>query len=366
MDHNEYLNKVYGGWLGRVVGSQFGTPLEFRPYWFTQKKYCDKGAKEIEYYVKDPDPKAVNDDEIYEILGLLAMEERGINITALDLAQYWNALLYKAQFTAEKAALLNIRKGIFPPDSASNDNGNFWFDAIGGQMKADIWGLIAPNCPEIAAQYAKIDGSVAHQGVGIDGEVYLAALVANAFSSSDIPTLINSSLEVLPKDSEYRIFIEKCIEIYKEYPEWRKGREKMLQEWNIIRSRLRSEAKSWRRRRLFLKYIHGVHVIPNGGIIVLSLLYGANDMKDPFGRPICIAGMMAMDTDCNCGNIGTIMGTLYGAKEIPKRWTQPLNDEFHTYVKGHEDWKITELAKRIAAIGVKVLEAKCPEKAIEE
>ncbi|MHA1453456.1 MAG: ADP-ribosylglycohydrolase family protein [Promethearchaeota archaeon] len=366
MNNKEYYNKVHGGWLGRVVGSQFGTPLEFRPYGFTQKKYCENGTKDIAYYVKEPNPKAVNDDEIYEILGLLALEEKGVNITSKDLAQYWNKYLYKAQYTAEKAALNNIRRGIFPPDSASEENGNFWYDAIGGQMKADIWGLIAPGCPKIAAEYAEIDGSVAHQGVGIDGEIYLAAMVANAFEVSDIPTLIHSSLEVLPVESEYRKFVEKCIQIAETYPDWRSGREKMLEEWNIIRTHLRSQAKSWRRRRLFLKYFHGVHVLPNAGIIVLSLLYGANDEKDPFGRPICIAGMMAMDTDCNCGNIGTIMGVLYGAKNIPNRWIAPLHDEFHTYVKGHGDWTISELSQRIADMGVKVMQEKCSESSIQK
>ncbi|TFG21310.1 MAG: ADP-ribosylglycohydrolase family protein [Promethearchaeota archaeon] len=366
MKFAEYYDKVHGGWLGRVVGSQLGAPLEFLPFKYTQWKYCDKGTKEIDYYIKKPNPQAVNDDEIYEILGLLALEEKGVNITSKDIAQHWDEKLYKAQYTAEKAALKNIRKGIFPPDSASNDNGNFWYDAIGGQMKADIWGLIAPGCPKIAAKYAEIDGSVAHQGVGIDGELYLAAIVANTFETSDLPTLIQQSLEVLPLESEYRIFVEKCIQIAEKYPNWRNGRKKMVEEWNIIRTQLRSEAKSWRRRRLFLKYFHGVHVLPNAGIIVLSLLYGANDKKDPFGRPICIAGMMAMDTDCNCGNIGTIMGTLYGADKIPKKWTKPLRDEFHTYVKGHEDWKISELSDRIAKIGVKVMKAKCPEKSITE
>ena len=321
MNYSNYFNKVHGGWLGRVVGSQLGTPLEFRPYKFIQKKYCGKGATDISYYVKPPNPQAVNDDEIYEILGLLALEERGLNITAHDLADYWNSKLYKAQFTAERVALLNIRKGIYPPDSASNENGNYWFDAIGAQMKADIWGLIAPNCPMIAAEYAKIDGSVAHQGVGIDGEVYLAAIISNSFRISHIPTLIEESLDVLPKDSEYRKFVEKCVQITQNYPNWRVGREKMLDEWNIIRSQLRSKAKTWRRRRLYLKYMHWLHVLPNAGIIVLSLLYGANEKEDPFGRSICLAGMMAYDTDCNCGNVGTIMGVLHGAENIPKRWT---------------------------------------------
>ena len=103
----------------------------------------------------------------------------------------------------------------------------------------------------------------------------------------------------------------------------------------------------------------GVHVLPNIGIIILSLLYGAQDKQDPFGRSICIAAMMGLDTDCNCGNIGAIMGVQLGIEKIPLKWKDPLQDTFSTYVKGYENWKISELASRIAKIGKQVCETKC-------
>ena len=60
------------------------------------------------------------------------------------------------------------------------------------------------------------------------------------------------------------------------------------------------------------------------------------------------------------------MGVIYGGENIPKKWKTPLNDEFHTYVKGYEHWKISDLAKRIAEIGKKVVDARCPSKKILE
>ena len=366
MNYEDYYTKVHGGWLGRLVGSQLGTPLEFKPYRYINWKYCSKGTKDITYYVHNINPKAVNDDEIYEIIGLLALEIKGLDISANDIAHLWNKLLYKKQYTAEKVALNNIRKGIYPPDSGSLKYGNIWYDAIGAQMKADIWGLISPGCPKIAAEYAQIDGSVTHQGVGIDGEIFLAAMVANAFEVSDIPTLISSSLEILPKTSEYRKFIEKCIEIYHKNPKWRDGRTQMLHEWDKIRIQLKNQADSWYRKNHYLGFWNFLHVLPNAGVITLSLFYGSNDITDPFGRPICIAGMMALDTDCNCGNIGTVMGTILGADKLPNKWISPLNNEFHTCVKDYEDWKISELSRRIAKMGVKVMKGKCPEKSITE
>ena len=360
MDSDEYYDKVQGAWLGRVAGSHFGAAFEFRPFFYVQRKHCAGGRKEITGYVRPVNPKKVNDDEIYEIVGLVALEEKGIDITAADIAREWDKRLYKNQWSAEKVALNNIRKGLMPPDCASEAYGNIWYDAIGGQMKADIWGLVAPNCPEVAAHYAEIDGEVAHQGVGVEGEIFVAGMISNAFHERDVKRLIRKSLELLPPESAYRQFVESTVSIHQKHENWRSAREKMMSEWRQIRSTLRKGA-SFKRRFVYLSGLpSGLHVLPNAGVIVLSLLYGAEDEVDPFGRVVCIGGMMALDADCNCGNLGTIMGTVLGAKALPSAWTEPLNDTFHTYVRGYEHWKISELARRICAAGKSVVAAKCP------
>jgi ADP-ribosylglycohydrolase len=362
IDPDIYYDKVHGGWLGRVAGSHLGTPLEFRPYSYTQRKYCDRGRKDITGYIRPPDPNQVNDDEIYEIVGLVTLEDQGLEITPADLARQWDRLLYQKQYTAEKVALDNIRAGLLPPDCASEEHGNIWYDAIGAQMKADIWGLIAPGMPQVAARYADIDGRVAHQGVGIDGEIFVAGLIANAFAESDVVELIARSLELLPAESAYRQFVEKTLDIQRKHTAWRSARAEMMEEWFTIRRELR-KASSFKRRYVFLNgFLSGLHVLPNAGIIVLSLLYGADDPVDPFGRVVCIGGMMALDTDCNCGNLGVIMGTILGAERMPAAWKDPLQNTFHTYVKGYEHWKISELAERICQLGSKVLAAECPGK----
>ena len=57
-----------------------------------------------------------------------------------------------------------------------------------------------------------------------------------------------------------------------------------------------------RRVKFLNKYMSAVHVLPNIGIIILSLLY-SQDEEDQLGRVICIAAMMGLDTDCNCGKL---------------------------------------------------------------
>ncbi len=360
---DEYYNRVFGSWIGRVAGDFVGAPVEFVPYSLIKEKYGN-----ITHYPEPINLDEVNDDEMYEICALVALEKHGINLTAKDIAQEWIDLLYDKNFTAEYIALKNLRSGIWPPESGTHNN--FFYDAIGAQMRADIWGLITPGLPELTKKYVEMDGSISHAGIGIEGEVYVAVLIANAFFESDIRKNIELALNFIPprEESLYTQMVYEALEIYEQYPnDFRKGIDDLIEYWeDVKRNKLsimgvtgsKSESLLSKKRKLvFLRNTGGVHVLPNIGIIILSLLYGAND-DDPLGRSICVAAMMGLDTDCNCGNIGTILGVQLGADKIPAKWKDPLQDTFNTYVKGHENWKISELSRRIADVGIKIIQEK--------
>lgn len=71
------------------------------------------------------------------------------------------------------------------------------------------------------------------------------------------------------------------------------------------------------------KYPGNCHIIPNAGVIILSLLYG----EDSFDKTLQIAAMCGWDTDCNVGNLGTIMGVRKGLAGIDcEKWRKPVND----------------------------------------
>ena len=354
-----YYNKVYGSWIGRVAGDFVGAPLELRPVKTIERRYG-----EIKDYPKKINLNYVNDDELYEIIALISLEKYGLDLTAKDIALEWvNLLKYdKAVFTAEKVALNNIRSNIFPPKSGIHNNP--YFDFIGAQMRADIWGQIAPGCPDIVKHYCVMDGSISHAGIGIEGEVFVALLISNAFFENDIKKNIEHAFTFLPNEhgSLYTQTVKKALNLYEQNPnDFRKAREVLINEyWSRIKEELiNKELISETERISILKGMESkVHVLPNIGIIILSLLYGAQDKEDPLGRSICVAAMMGYDTDCNCGNIGAILGAQLGADNIPSKWSDPLQDTFSTYVKGYEKWKISELSRRIANIGEKLIELK--------
>jgi hypothetical protein len=56
--------------------------------------------------------------------------------------------------------------------------------------------------------------------------------------------------------------------------------------------------------------------------------------------------MGGWDTDSNGATVGSIMGTLIGAKKLPPKWIRPLHDQIRSSLKGFDNSKITTLARR--------------------
>ncbi len=69
------------------------------------------------------------------------------------------------------------------------------------------------------------------------------------------------------------------------------------------------------------------HVVPNHGLIHLSLLYGGDD----FQEAMKIVNTSGWDTDCNAGNVGCFLGIKNGlaAFDGPVDWRGPIADRFY-------------------------------------
>ena len=94
---------------------------------------------------------------------------------------------------------------------------------------------------------------------------------------------------------------------------------------------------------------HRVHAINNAALVLLGLLYGEGD----FGRTIGISVMGGLDTDCNGATAGSIAGAMLGARALPGKWVDPLNDRIESIVVGFSDCRISDLAKRTDAVARK-------------
>ena len=319
-----YYDKVRGEWLGKCIGGALGMPIEGWNYADIEKKYPSIDG--YLGYFNDKKGFGPDDDTSYQIVGLHTLETKGPDISCKDIGKDWVTLLPDiSPALAEGLALQRMKQGIAPPESGVHKIG----EAIGGQMKGEIWGLICPGRPDLAAEYARRDGVVAHCKNGVYGEQFIAAMIAQSFVESDPAKLIQTGLSVIPKDSQYAETVRWVIDMHAKFADYRDTR-----------------------RELIAKYPHPCDpVYADAGVVTLALLYGGGD----FDKSIRIAASCGSDTDCDTASVGALLGCIHGAKAIPAKWSDPIDDTFRCFVTGHENWKISELAKRICAMGRKVM-----------
>ena len=226
-----------------------------------------------------------------------------------------------AYCTAEQVAYINAVIGIVPPKSAVFRNP--FREWIGAQIRADYYGYINPGDTQMAAEMAWRDATVSHVKNGIYGEMFVAAMLAAAAVSSDVKEVIRAGLQEIPEKSRLTEAIEKVLSWYES---GRSAEECLAEIHNMY-----DEANGY----------DWCHTIPNAMIVAASLLYGEMD----YSKSICMSVETGFDTDCNGATVGSILGMMLGAKNIPKYWTKPLNDTVHTSIDGYESVKISDLVE---------------------
>lgn len=266
-----------------------------------------------------------DDDTSYQIVGLLALEKFGPDLGCVQIGEEWVNLLPEIHPSlAEGIALQRMRKGTKPPESGVHPVG----EAIGGQMKGEIWGLVCPGRPDLAAEYARRDGVVAHQKNGVYGEQFVAAMMAQAFVETDVHRLVETGLRYVPAGSEYATVVKSVIADHEARKPWKDVLKALVTKYPGICDPVFAEA----------------------GIVTLALLYGDGDYE----KTLTLAARCGNDTDCNAATVSALLGCVQGLKALPAKWTGPIGDDFRCFVKGYEDWKISEIARRVAAVGRKV------------
>jgi len=342
----EYDDRVLGGWLGRCAGCLLGKPVEG---WSHERirAYLDRaGLERLEGYLPplESAPPELElseaakgwllgrtrwmprDDDIdYTIIGLYILERYGTGFSSDDVADSWLSLLpYYKVYTAERAAYRNLVAGLRPPCSAGYRNP--YREWIGAQIRADIWGYVAPGDPSFAAELAWRDARVSHVKNGIYGAMFVAATIAAAFCCDDPLEAVLVGLGEIPDQSRLAEAIRRCL-------------------------RLHREGKSWEEAFSEVRRVYGhyswVHAINNTCLVVLALLYGEGD----FGKTVGLAVYGGWDTDCNGATSGSILGVMLGSEGIGASWVDPLGDRVQSCVAGFDGALISDLARRTAQAG---------------
>ncbi|MHB1459706.1 MAG: ADP-ribosylglycohydrolase family protein [Armatimonadota bacterium] len=280
--YTEYLDRVYGCWLGKCISGTIGAPYE--------------GAKELFDFAYDPAMIASmlpNDDLDLQVLWLDVLEQKGVNFTTLDLAKSFAELCPYAP--GEYATFRrNYRLGIMPPMSGLFNN-YYYREGNGCPIRSEIWACVAPGNPMLAAELASKDGIMDHAGNSVYGERFLAAVEAAAFFEHDLDKLFEIGLSVVPQDCKLRRVVTDTLGWCKSESCWQQVR------GHIIRH-----------------YGHPdcTNSIQNFGFALMSLKFGNMDFMDT----TMIALNAGYDTDCTCATAGSILGIIQGASSLQAQY----------------------------------------------
>ncbi|MFN3649298.1 MAG: ADP-ribosylglycohydrolase family protein [Armatimonadota bacterium] len=343
LSDSELLDRAYGAWLGRVAGCLLGKPVEGwrRPQmWgylketgrFPLSGYFSMDApadvrEKYEVTAERPFIETVefmpeDDDTNYTTTGLAIMKRHGAEFTPRDVADFWlREIPILHTCTAERVAYRNLCLLIPPPASARFRNP--YREWIGAQIRADFWGYAAPGDPQRAAEYAWRDACVSHVKNGIYGEMWAAAMIAAAFVTDDLPTILEAGLGEIPARCRLAEDVRAVMAWHREGVSYDDASERIHAKWN------ETHAHDW------------CHTISNAMVVTLGLLYG----EKRFGDTLTRAVQPCFDTDCNGATAGSVIGILHGAKEVPGDWTAPFRDTLATGVTGYHRVRLKDMAE---------------------
>lgn len=379
MGETEWRDRFLGAWSGRLSGCALGKPLESWPMmagsagnpgwrnvqlWFEGadawpiRGYTPERsrAKSEELYITEWCLESTrehirfmqsDDDVRYTVLGLLMLEQKGLDWDAWDIGKLWHSrLTYQQVCTAETHAYLNfaqVTSHLGSDDKSDWASRQEWVrthlnpyrEWIGAQIRADGFAYGAAGNPELAAELAYRDASFSHVKNGIYGEMFVAAMIAAAFVESDPEKIVAAGLRQIPTTSRLAHDIEQAVDIARS-----------------AKDQLELVDRIWEA----FKHYDPVHTNNNAALVAASLIYSGGD----FEKGITTAVLGGWDTDCNGATVGSILGASLGAKSLPPAWIEPLNDTFYADLTGFDPIPISECAERSYQVFLRLRELSLP------
>jgi len=289
----EYRQRVYGGWLGKLIGAAVGAPGDGR-----RSAAGGQGARQyLEALSRAPMPAQEGSD--FQLVWLRALERAGPKISLEELISAW--LRHLAHGRGEYPyALANFRRELAPPASGAFENP--FREGLGALARAELWGMVAPGDPERAAYYAYQDAMLDHAGAGVEAAIWLAGMASGAFAESQIPRLIEIGLGLVPEEGRVARAVRDVLRWHGDLAHWARTREMLLRAYSS--EEVRDSAIC-------------------AGLIALSLLDGRGD----FERTLATAANCGGSTICTCGASGAVLGLALGADAIPAAWREAIPGE---------------------------------------
>lgn len=357
LSYESYCDRIAGAWLGRCAGVVLGKPLEMGYDRLKVQQFLESVnayplqdwvpgySEKLEIRLREdciPSTKGnvhfvqPDDDIHYTILALLLAEKHGLSFNAQNVGENWlDNIPYHWVWCASRQMyyhMVHAENESLPDMEALRLKWNPWRECIDGQIRGDFWGYICPGNPQKAGRLAYQECSNSLIKNGVYGAMFVAACISAALTESPaVDSILDGGLSVIPQKSRLFEAVSLVRKWYRENPDWITVCDRINETYG---------------RYPFAGTIN------NLSMVVLALLHGQLDYE----RTITTAVMCGIDTDCNAGTAGSIVGAAIGLQKLDPRWYEPLNNRVKTAVAGFGEGQISDLVQRTVNIYLKTAE----------
>lgn len=344
-----YEERVYAAVLGKCIGVRLGAPVEAES-WTYERIRAVYGEK-IHGYLRPYRVFGADDDVNGPAYFFQVLEEKN-DPQLMDFAHAWVDFVREGKGffwwggvgkSTSHTCYHLIRSGAPLPLKREDLRGLKDEDeSVGGQIFVDFLGLALPGQEQRAAELGGRLAAVAHFDDGVSGGRFMAAANAAAFDSDTVEEIVLRALRTIPEEGDYARVTKAVLDFFHQHSErWQDCRNMLEKEWGYDR------------------YSGVCPMIPNAGVCVMALLYSGGDLN----RGVEIATLAGWDTDCNAGNVGSVLGAFGGLSPIDACYREPFHDTaILSGVSGEiNQCDLPSLAKRIARRGFELLGQPVPE-----
>jgi hypothetical protein len=356
IDRAKYIDKLHGFWLGQCIANWTGLitemdkignvgeiktgPFYTRDDWgkpdlpsiWSEGKPSDLSPKiDFIYAEKDSIWGSDDDTDIEYMYQFLLYENQTSMLSSQQIQKGWLKHIKEDEenfiWVSNQRAYDLMKSGILPPHTGDPAN-NPDYDMIDAQLTTEIFGLFAPNRPDIALKMAELPiKTTARQDAQLAAEFYviLHSLAAIINPKIDIgPQLKDISAAArkhLPEHSytaKMYDFVDSCYTM--EVP-WEKTRDALYERYQVKGL----DGYNITSRNLYCNgcFASGI----NFGSSLISLFYGEGDIKET----IKIGTLCGWDSDNPTATWGGLIGFIIGKSGIEEEFATEFSDKFNIH-----------------------------------
>ncbi len=350
---------VEAAFLGSVCGCMLGKPIEVDPS-LRELEAAGKACGEwpIRDYIsrsfvnalgrrhtsadqtlrEDIRFAAADDDIHYTLIGMLLLEENGLQFSHSDIYRTWSSNLPPLwTWGAERTALLATginHHHLLPAQDSEGDHDvlllNPGDEMCGALIRADAYGYACPGNPDLAAWLAFKDASFTHTRTGVYGAMFVAALIALCHSADtdlvggerlQIP---EQALRRVPSNTRFAAIVRDSLARVAAAPDWLAAYESIHGQYG--------------------QYSHCA-IFQEIGTLINTLKFA-----ESIDHGFCLQVSQGNDTDSFGATAGSMLGCFFGAGYLDTRWLQPLHNRLEHGLAAFHEYDLEGVARRLGRL----------------